>query len=132
LLKVDARREFLCRLFTTVYQDLLLLAGYALLAQIFGVTLGARRLLIALVKAVAASIGSPATPGMGIVALAKVLEGAGAPVAGSALLREAHRPLDMYCTTINVTGDLTACVVLNRWTAEAVPAAATSIAMAGR
>jgi Na+/H+-dicarboxylate symporter len=69
---------------------------------------------------------------MGIVALAMVLERVGVPVTGIALLRQAHRVLHRCRTAINVTGDLTACVVLNRWTAEVGPTAATSMAMAGR
>jgi proton glutamate symport protein len=64
---------------------------------------------------VAASIGSPATPGTGIVILAMVLEGVGIPVAGIALLLGVDRILDMSRTAANVAGDLTACVVLTRW-----------------
>jgi Na+/H+-dicarboxylate symporter len=68
------------------------------------------------VTAVAASIGSPATPGTGIVILAMVLEGVGIPVAGIALILGVDRILDMSRTAVNVAGDLTACAVLNRWT----------------
>jgi Na+/H+-dicarboxylate symporter len=68
------------------------------------------------VTAVAASIGSPGTPGAGIVILAMVLEGVGIPTAGIALILGVDRILDMSRTAVNVTGDLTACVVLNRWT----------------
>jgi Na+/H+-dicarboxylate symporter len=113
---------------TALYQGV----ATVFLAQIFGVTLGTWGLLLVVVTAVAASVGSPATPGMGIVILAMVLEGAGVPVAGIALLMGVDRLLDMCRTAVNVTGDLTACVVLNRWTGEVAPAAATSVATAGR
>jgi Na+/H+-dicarboxylate symporter len=112
---------------TALYQGV----ATVFLAQIFGVTLGTWGLLIVVVTAVAASVGSPATPGMGIVILAMVLEGAGVPVAGIALLMGVDRLLDMCRTAVNVTGDLTACVVLNRWTAEVAPAAA-AVAAGGR
>ena len=91
------------------------------LAQVFGVDLGAMALLFVVVTAVAASIGSPATPGTGIVILSMVLEGVGIPVAGIALILGVDRILDMSRTAANVAGDLTACVVLGRW----VPIAAS-------
>lgn len=60
-----------------------------------------------------------ATPGAGVVILAMVLEGVGIPAAGLALLLGADRILDMCRTAVNVTGDLTACIVLNRWIGDA-------------
>jgi Na+/H+-dicarboxylate symporter len=50
-----------------------------------------------------------------------VLEGAGIPTAGLALILGVDRILDMSRTAINVTGDLTACVVLHRWSREEKP-----------
>ncbi len=58
---------------------------------------------------VAASIGSPATPGAGIVILAMVLEGVGIPAAGVALLLGVDRILDMCRTALNVMGDVVTC-----------------------
>jgi Na+/H+-dicarboxylate symporter len=97
---------------TALYQGV----ATVFLAQVFNVDLGAWALLFVVVTAVAASIGSPATPGTGIVILAMVLEGVGIPVSGIALLLGVDRILDMSRTAANVAGDLTACVVLNRWT----------------
>lgn len=85
------------------------------LAQVFGIELGAAALVLLVVTAVAASIGSPATPGVGIVILATVLSSAGVPAAGIALILGVDRLLDMSRTALNVTGDLTACLVLDRW-----------------
>lgn len=96
---------------TALYQGV----AAVFLAQVFDVPLGAFGLLFVVVTAVAASVGSPATPGMGIVILAMVLEGAGIPVAGVALLMGVDRLLDMSRTAVNVAGDLTACVVIDRW-----------------
>lgn len=90
------------------------------LAQVFSVELSAVALLFVVVTAVAASIGSPAAPGTGIVILAMVLEGVGIPVAGVALILGVDRLLDMSRTAANVMGDLAACVVITKWT-ESLP-----------
>jgi Na+/H+-dicarboxylate symporter len=102
---------------TALYQGV----ATVFLAQVFDVPLSVFGLLLVVVTAVSASIGSPATPGAGIVILAMVLEGAGIPTAGLALILGVDRILDMSRTAINVTGDLTACVVLHRWTREERP-----------
>ena len=96
---------------TALYQGV----ATVFLAQVFNVELGTGGLLFVVVTAVAASIGSPATPGTGIVILAMVLEGVGIPVAGIALILGVDRILDMSRTVANVAGDLTACTVLSRW-----------------
>jgi Na+/H+-dicarboxylate symporter len=67
------------------------------------------------ITVVGASIGSPSTPGVGIIILATILQGMGIPAAGVAILLGVDRILDMCRTAVNVTGDLTACVVMNRW-----------------
>jgi Na+/H+-dicarboxylate symporter len=64
---------------------------------------------------IGASIGSPSTPGVGIVILATILTNIGVPASGIALIIGVDRILDMSRTAINVTGDLTACVVMDRW-----------------
>ncbi len=64
---------------------------------------------------VGASIGSSATPGVGMVILAMVLTSVGIPSSGIALIIGVDRILDMSRTAINVTGDLTACLVMERW-----------------
>ena len=72
--------------------------------------------------AVGASIGSPATPGVGIVILAMVLNTVGIPTSGIALIMGVDRILDMSRTAINVTGDLVACSLMERWVGgEEVP-----------
>ena len=47
--------------------------------------------------------------------LASILQGIGVPPSGIALIIGVDRILDMSRTTINVTGDLTACTIMNRW-----------------
>jgi Na+/H+-dicarboxylate symporter len=96
---------------TALYQGV----ATVFLAQVFDIPLGVFGMLLVVVTAVSASIGSPATPGAGIVILAMVLEGVGIPTAGLALILGVDRILDMSRTAVNVTGDLTACVVVDRF-----------------
>jgi Na+/H+-dicarboxylate symporter len=84
------------------------------LAQVFGIELTLAALLLLIVTIIAASIGSPGTPGVGIVILSVALNALGIPIAGIALILGVDRILDMCRTTINVTGDLTASVVMNK------------------
>jgi Na+/H+-dicarboxylate symporter len=96
---------------TALYQG----AATVFLAQVFGIDLSLGALLLVVVTTVGASIGSPATPGVGIVILATVLGTVGIPASGIALIIGVDRILDMSRTAVNVTGDLTACTVMDRW-----------------
>jgi len=95
---------------TALYQGV----ATVFLAQVYGIDLGITSLLLIIVTAVGASIGTPATPGVGIVILATVLRSAGIPASGVALIIGVDRILDMSRTMLNVTGDLTACTVMDR------------------
>jgi len=101
---------------TALYQ----VVAAVFLTQVFGVELTLSGLLVLTLTTVGASIGAPSTPGVGIVILATILQGIGVPAAGIALILGVDRILDMCRTTVNVTGDLTACVVMDRWVGEAV------------
>lgn len=85
------------------------------LAQVFAVDISTGGLALIVAMAVGASIGSPATPGVGIVILASILATIGVPPAGVALIIGVDRLLDMTRTAVNVTGDLVACTFLDRW-----------------
>ncbi|MAY67887.1 MAG: dicarboxylate/amino acid:cation symporter [Rhodospirillaceae bacterium] len=85
------------------------------LAQVFGVEIGAGGLTLIVLTAVGASIGSPATPGVGIIVLSSILATVGVPPAGIALIMGVDRILDMSRTSLNVVGDLVACVLMDRW-----------------
>jgi len=86
------------------------------LTQLFGVDLTLVEIVILAMTTVGASIGAPSTPGVGIVILATILQGIGVPVEGIALILGVDRILDMCRTTINVTGDLTASIVMKKLT----------------
>ena len=85
------------------------------LAQVFEVDIDMLGMALIVTMAVAASIGSPATPGVGIVILAMVVTSVGIPASGIALIMGVDRILDMCRTTINVAGDLVASRVMEEW-----------------
>ena len=95
---------------TALYQGV----ATVFLATAFGIALDTGALLFVVSMAVVAAVGSPGTPGAGIVILAALLEGIGIPAAGVALILGVDRLLDMARTAVNVAGDMTACVVLDR------------------
>ncbi|WP_444958934.1 dicarboxylate/amino acid:cation symporter [Microbulbifer sp. ZKSA002] len=84
------------------------------LTQVYGIDLTTAQLVGLTVTTVGASIGSPSTPGVGIVILATILAGIGVPPEGIALILGVDRILDMCRTAVNVTGDLTACLVMDK------------------
>ena len=89
------------------------------LAQVYQVDVGLSGLLLVVVLAVGASIGSPGTPGIGIVILSMMLGTVGIPAEGIALIIGVDRVLDMSRTTLNVAGDLVAASVIDQYTAPA-------------
>lgn len=95
---------------TAVYQGVATL----FLAQVFEVDIGLTGLLLVVVMATGAAVGTPGTPGVGIVILATILGSVGIPADGIALILGVDRLLDMGRTAVNVTGDMVACVVLDR------------------
>jgi Na+/H+-dicarboxylate symporter len=99
---------------TAIYQVI----AAVFLTQVFGVDLSTSDMFLLAATTVGASIGSPSTPGVGIVILATILTSIGVPASGIALIIGVDRILDMSRTSINVTGDLAACVVMERWIGE--------------
>lgn len=95
---------------TAIYQGI----ATIFLAQVFDVDIGAAGMLLIVVMATGAAIGSPGTPGVGIVILATILTSVGIPAAGIAIILGVDRPLDMLRTVVNVTGDMVACLVMQR------------------
>lgn len=96
---------------TALYQSIAAL----FLAQVFNIDIGLGGMAFVVFMAVGASIGSPATPGVGIVILALTLSTIGVPPAGIALIMGVDRILDMSRTAINVTGDLVAAKLMDQW-----------------
>ncbi len=95
---------------TALYQSVAIL----FLAQISGVELTLAETLLLVGTLVASSIGAPGTPGVSIAILASVAAGFGIPAAGLAIILGVDRILDMSRTVVNVTGDITAAVVMKK------------------
>lgn len=93
---------------TSLYQAV----AAVFIAQAFGMELSFSAQIGIIATATLASIGSAAVPGAGMVMLVIVLAQAGIPEAGLALIFAIDRPLDMFRTTINVTGDAVVAMII--------------------
>lgn len=96
---------------TALYQTI----AAVFLLQAFSIEIEASGLLLLMLTTIGASIGAPSTPGVGIVVLATILAGMGVPATGIGLILGVDRILDMCRTTINVTGDIAASCIMNKW-----------------
>lgn len=85
------------------------------MAQAYGIELSVLNLLLITFTVVAASIGTPAIPGGGVIILASVLQSSGIPIDGLIIIIGIDRILGMFRTTVNVTGDLTACLIFDKF-----------------
>lgn len=103
---------------TALYQTVAIL----FLAQMSGTELALGQIAVITATLVASSIGAPGTPGVSIAILISVATGFGIPTEGMVIILGVDRLLDMSRTTVNVTGDLVASVLL-RNSARARPAA---------
>ena len=118
-LKIDpAKSQLVIPIGATINMDgTALYQGVAtvFLAQAYGLQLDIHQLVIVVLTAISASIGTPGTPGVGIVILSVILKDIGVPPAGIALIIGVDRFLDMTRTAVNVMGDITATAVMDRW-----------------
>jgi Na+/H+-dicarboxylate symporter len=93
---------------TSLYQAV----AAVFIAQVFGNDLSLGQQLSIVLTATLASIGSAAVPGAGMLMLVVVLESIGVNPAGIAIILAIDRPLDMWRTVANITGDaMVACIV---------------------
>ncbi len=84
------------------------------IANVYGVDLTAAQMLIVVLTGTLASIGTAGVPGAGMIMLAMVLQAVNLPLEGIALVAGIDRVLDMCRTTLNITGDAAAAVVINK------------------
>lgn len=93
---------------TALYQGV----AAVFIAQVYGIPLDLGAQLTIVLTATLASIGTAAAPGVGILMLVIVLQQAGIPLEGIALILAVDRILDMIRTTVNVTSDATASTII--------------------
>tara|TARA_B100001063_G_scaffold244193_1_gene276413 strand:- start:739 stop:1995 length:1257 start_codon:yes stop_codon:yes gene_type:complete len=96
---------------TAVYQAV----AAVFIAQTFGLDLSLIDQLGIISTATLASIGAAAVPSAGIIVLVIVLAQAGIPEAGLALIFAVDRPLDMFRTVVNVTGDAMVSLIVSKF-----------------
>lgn len=85
------------------------------IANAYGLHLGLTGFLMVILTATLSSIGTAGVPGVGLITLVMVLEQAGLPTAGIALIIGVDRLLDMIRTAVNVTGDAAVSCVVGRF-----------------
>lgn len=113
--------QFVIPLGTTVNMDgTAMYQGVAtiFLAQVFGVDLGIGQLALVVMTATLSSVGAPGAPGVGMAILSVILANVGIPPSGIVIIMGVDRLLDMCRTVINVTGDLTASLVMQRFSKD--------------
>ncbi len=96
---------------TSVYQGV----AAVFIAQAFGIDLSLGAQIGIIFTATLASIGTAAVPSAGIIMLVIVLSQAGIPEAGLALIFAVDRPLDMSRTIVNITGDATVSLLVDKY-----------------
>jgi DAACS family dicarboxylate/amino acid:cation (Na+ or H+) symporter len=84
------------------------------LAQVFGVDLSIGQQLIVIVLAVLTAIGAAGVPGGSLPLMMLVMATVGVPPEGIAIILGVDRILDMSRTTLNVCGDISASVYIDR------------------
>jgi Na+/H+-dicarboxylate symporter len=82
------------------------------IAQVYGIPLGIGDQLMIVLTATLAAIGAAGAPGVGMLMLVIVLRQVGIPLEGIWLILGVERILDMFRTTLNITGDASAAVVI--------------------
>ncbi len=94
---------------TAIYQGV---CAY-FIAQVYGIQLGLPpQILMIILTATLASIGTAGVPGAGMIMLSMVLQAVGLPLDGILLIAGVDRIFDMIRTSMNVIGDAAGAVVV--------------------
>lgn len=96
---------------TAIYQCV----ATVFLASCAGIHLTIGQMVIVVVTATLASIGTAGVSGAGMIMLAMVLEALGIPVAYIGLIVAVDRLFDMGRTCLNVTGDIACSICVTKW-----------------
>jgi len=93
---------------TALYQGICAL----FVAQVYGIDLSVGQQVTVILTATLASIGTAGVPSAGLIMLTMVLQSIGLPLEAVALVAGVDRILDMIRTTVNITGDASAAVIV--------------------
>lgn len=83
------------------------------IANVYGIDLTLAQMGMIVLTGTLASIGTAGVPGAGLIMLSMVLLSVGLPMEGLALVAGIDRILDMFRTTVNITGDAAVTCVIN-------------------
>lgn len=83
------------------------------ISQVYNLPLTMTELLMVVLVATLASVGTAGVPGVGLIMLAMVLNQVGLPVEGIALIIGIDRILDMLRTSLNISGDAACAYILS-------------------
>ena len=83
-------------------------------AQVSGIDLAFHDYIIIIITATVGSIGGAGVPGASMVMLPMILTAVHIPIEGVALIAGIDRILDMIRTTINITGDATVTLIIDK------------------
>jgi Na+/H+-dicarboxylate symporter len=83
-------------------------------SQAYGVTIDNHHYLILILTATLGSIGAAGIPGGSIIMMSMVFSSVGLPLEGIALIAGIDRLLDMFRTTINITGDTLITMIVDK------------------
>ncbi|MCP4810070.1 MAG: dicarboxylate/amino acid:cation symporter [Proteobacteria bacterium] len=86
------------------------------IAQVYGIHLSLGQQVLVFITATTAAVGAAGIPGAGLITMTLVLTAVGLPIEGIGLILAVDRMLDMVRTTVNVAGDATGAVILDRYT----------------
>lgn len=83
------------------------------IAQVYGIDLSLGQMVTVILAGTLASIGAAGVPGAGLIMLTLALQAVNLPMEGLALVAGIDRILDMFRTTLNVTGDAVGAVFVD-------------------
>ena len=95
---------------TSIYQGVCAI----FIANVFGIQLSLTQQIMIVLTATLASVGTAGVPGSGVIMLSMVLQSAGLPLEGIALIAGIDRILDMGRTVVNITGDANCAICISR------------------
>ena len=89
--------------------------GAAFVAAFYGIALDAKDLMVIGLAAIFLAFGAPGIPRGAFLMLAPLFAAIGLPIEGIGLLIAVDAIPDMFATTLNVTGDMGAVALVDRW-----------------
>lgn len=87
-------------------------------AQMYGIEIGAHEYLMLMITCTLGSIGAAGIPSGSIIFMGMVLTSVGIPMEGIGIILGIDRILDMFRTTVNITGDAAITLIIDKTEGE--------------